>query len=87
MSYVLATFTLWIALQFAGVWLSLPGWAWWLAACAGGLGLKLALDGTTEWYLGIGLGSAAVFLNLLSDLALVATDSAKVAVLRNSRGR
>jgi hypothetical protein len=87
MDLVLATFTLWLAMQVAGVWLSLPGWAWWLLAAIAGFGLKLALDGWSRSWLGLGLGGAAVFLTALSDLILVATDSVKVAVLRNSRGR
>lgn len=87
MSYVLATFTLWLTLQVAGVWLSLPGWAWWLASATAGVAIKLALDGWSNCWLGVGLGGAAVFLNLLSDLILVATDVSKLAAFRNSRGR
>jgi hypothetical protein len=74
-------------MQVAGVWLSLPGWAWWLCAAIAGFGLKLALDGWSESWLGLGLGGAAVFLMAISDLILVATDCCKVTVLRNPRGR
>lgn len=87
MSYVLAALTIWIAMQVAGVWLTLPGWVWWLAASAAGVGAKLALDGWDDCWLGIGLGGAAVFLGAVSDLILVATDVSKLAAFRNSRGR
>jgi hypothetical protein len=52
-----------------------------------GVGIKLALDGWSDCWLGVGVGGAAVFLMAISDLLLVATDSLKVSVLRNSRGR
>jgi len=86
-SYVLATFALWIALQLGHNWLSLPQWAWWLLACGGGIGMKLALDGWTNSWLGVGLGGTAIFLGTISDLILLATDWLKVSVLRSPRGR
>lgn len=87
MSYLLAVLTIWLLWQFADHWLVFSRWVWLLAAAVLGVGAKLALDGWDRWYLGMGLGGAAVVLYALTDLILVVTDLAKVAVLRNPRSR
>lgn len=85
-SYLLAVLAIWLIWQIADHWLAFPKWVWYCVAAALGVGAKLLLDGWDQWYLGIGLGGAVVLLFALSDLILVTTDLAKVAVLR-PRGR
>ena len=38
-----------------------------------------------DWWLGVGVAGAAALLFLFTDLILVATDAAKVTVLRKTR--
>ena len=85
MTHLLGIFAVWILWTLALVWLTAPQWAWYLIAIGLGLGFELLVEPST-WYLGVGIGGGAAFVMLLTDLMLVTTDSARVAVLR-SRGR
>lgn len=84
-SYILAVFAMWLMWTLAEVWVLFPKWVWYLAMAGLGVGAQLLIE-ADEWYLGIGLGGATVFLYSLADLVLLATDWVKVGVLRN-RGR
>jgi hypothetical protein len=79
----LAVFTLWLAWEAAEIWLVAKPWMWYLLLAVAGLVIEWRLD--HRWWLGIGLAGAAVLLKKISDLILVATDAAKVMVLRNSQ--
>lgn len=80
---VLAVWILWtIAVHF----LEAPDWLWRTIAIAAGVAWECALN-PSWWWLGVGVGGGAAILMLLSDLVLVATDSARVHVLRNTRGK
>lgn len=81
---VLGVFAVWLALTLADIWIVAPRWTWYLSAAVAGVAWESAED-LSRWWWGIGVGGAATFLGLLADLVLVATDQAKVAVLRNSR--
>lgn len=85
MDQLLAVFALWLVWTIAEVWLLFPKWVWYVSMAALGVGAQLLIE-SEEWYLGIGLGGAAVFVYALADLVLLATDACKVGVLRN-RGR
>jgi hypothetical protein len=49
-----------------------------------GIGAEVLID-RSDWWLGVGSAGGAAFLILLGDLVLVATDAAKVTVLRGGR--
>ena len=87
MSYLLAVFAIWTMWQVADYWVVFPPWVWPAVTAVLGVGAKVLLDGWHDWYLGIGLGGLVLFVNLLANLILLATDGLKSAVLRNSRGR
>ena len=85
MEQIFGVFAVWLAWQVAEPWVAAPKWAWYLSAAVVGIGWQLLADTWTRWYLGIGIGGAAAVLVLVADLLLVATDSAKVNVLRRNR--
>jgi hypothetical protein len=82
--HVLGIFAVWL------VWLGLerliemPRLAWYALAVALGCGWELLVE-PKNWWLGTGIGGGAALLFLLTDLILVATDAAKVSVLRKTR--
>jgi hypothetical protein len=78
---VLAVWIVWISLEQA---VEMPRLAWYALAAALGIGWELLVE-PKYWWLGIGVGGAAALLFLLTDLILVATDAAKVSVLRRTR--
>jgi hypothetical protein len=81
---VLGVFAVWLSVTLATFWVITPRWAWYLIAALLGCGWELLVDPST-WWLGVGVGGGAMFLMALTDLIMVATDSAKVTVLRQSR--
>jgi hypothetical protein len=81
---LLGVFAVWLALTAGAIFFTAPRWAWYLTAVILGCGWEL-LEDSSSWWLGLGVGGAAVFLTFLVDLMMVATDSAKVTVLRQSR--
>ena len=84
MVHVLGVFAVWL------VWLGLehvveaPRLAWYGLAATLGIGWELLVD-PSYWWWGAGVGGAATLLFLVTDLILVATDAAKVNVLRKTR--
>ena len=78
---VLAVWIVWTSLEQA---IEMPRIAWYGLAVVLGCGWELLVE-PREWWLGIGIGGAAAVLFLLTDLILVATDAAKVSVLRKTR--
>jgi hypothetical protein len=83
----LGIFALWLAWQVADVFVEFSQpWVWWVILAVAGVGYQCAFLNLSFWWMGLGVGGAAVFLGLLTDLMLVASDAAKVHVLRNSRG-
>jgi hypothetical protein len=81
--HLLAVFGLWLVWSVADVWLTAPRWAWYLALAAVSFPIEWRIG--DHWWLGPGLAGATAVLMLVTDLLSVATDSAKVAVLRNAR--
>ena len=81
--HLLAIFGLWLAWTLADVWLTAPRWAWYLALT--GLGCLIEWRIGDHWWLGVGLAGATVVLMLVTEFLTVATDRAKVTVLRNAR--
>jgi hypothetical protein len=83
---LLGVFAVWLTWTLAVLFITAPQWAWYLTAVALGIGWELLVNPST-WWLGLGVGGAAAFLVVLTDLFLVLTDWTKVTVLRQSRSR
>jgi hypothetical protein len=81
---LLGVFAVWLVWMLAILFITAPQWMWYLTAVVLGCGWELLVDPST-WWLGLGVGGAAAFLVLLTDLFMVLTDSAKVTVLRQGR--
>ena len=82
----LGILAVWILWTLAEHFIEAPRWIWLLAAIVAGVVWEVALN-PSWWWLGLGVGGGAALLALLADLILVATDAAKVHVLRNSRSK
>lgn len=78
---ILAVWLVWLAVEQM---FEMPKIAWYGMAAALGCGWQLLVD-WDKWWLGLGVGGGATLLFLLTDLILVATDAAKVTVLRKTR--
>lgn len=84
MEQVLGMLAIWILWSVAAHFITAPQWGWFSGAVVAGIAWELLVEPST-WWLGFGVGGGAAFLMLLTDLIMVATDSAKVSVLRNRR--
>jgi hypothetical protein len=80
MDTLLAVFAVWILWTILGMLVTTPEWFPWTVGIALGICLQLLLD-IDRWYLGIGIGGAAGFLVLVSDLLLVTADAVRAGVL------
>ena len=80
MNVALAIFAVWILWTVLGMLFSTPEWFPWALGIVLGIGLQLLLD-IDRWYLGVGIGGAAGFLVLVSDLLLVTADAVRAGVL------
>jgi len=80
MNVALAIFAVWILWTVLGMFFSTPEWFPWALGIVLGIGLQLLLD-IDRWYLGVGIGGAAGFLVLVSDLLLVTADAVRAGVL------
>lgn len=79
--HALAVAALWLAWEVAEIWVQGPPWAWYLVLAVVGCVIEWQVG--DHWWLGVGLAGTAVLVKRLWDLVLVATDVAKVSVLRN----
>jgi hypothetical protein len=84
MDHLLGVLAVWLVWTSLDMWLEAPRIAWYALAVVLGCGWELLVE-PRHWWLGIGVGGGAVLLFLLTDLILVATDAAKVSVLRKTR--
>ena len=84
MEYLIGALAVFWILNLAEMGLQAPEWAWKLLSTVLGLGAALLVD-VDRWYWGFGIAGLTALLQLLADLALVACDWARVAVLRNTR--
>lgn len=80
MDHLLAVFAVWILWTTLGITFATPAWFPYLLGITLGTGLQVLID-PSDWYLGIGIGGAAGFLVLVSDLFLVTADSVRAGVL------
>jgi len=80
MSYLLAAFAVWILWTTLGVIFTTPAWFQYALGMTLGTGFALLIE-PSDWYLGIGIGGAAGFLVLVSDLLLVTADAVRAGVL------
>ena len=81
--HLLAALALFFVWKVADHFIEAPIWAWWIALAGGGITMAVLLD--DRWWLGLGLVGAAQLLMAFSDLLTVASDLAKVSVLRAGR--
>ena len=77
---VLAVFAVWILWTILGMVFSTPEWFPYAFGIVLGIGFQLLLD-MDRWYLGIGIGGAAGFLVLVSNVLLVTADAVRAGVL------
>ena len=80
MSQLLAVFAVWILWTIQGIVITTPEWFPYALAVVAGVGLELLID-PSRWYLGIGIGGAAGFLVLISNVLLVVADAIRAGVL------
>jgi len=76
----LAVFAVWILWTVLGMILTTPEWFPYALGIVLGTGFQLLID-ADQWYLGIGIGGAAGFLVLVSDVLLVTADAIRSGVL------
>lgn len=79
-------FAVWAIWSAIAAYLDASEWVWRLLPLALGVGGQCLLD-AHRWWLGLGLGGAAVLLMRIGDLLLVTADWVKVAVLRSQKTR
>jgi len=77
---LLAVFAVWILWTILGMLVTTPEWFPYVFGIALGICLQLLID-IDRWYLGIGIGGAAGFLVLVSDVLLVTADAVRSGVL------
>ena len=77
---LLAVFAVWILWTVLGMTLQTPEWFPYAFGVVLGVGMQLLID-PSEWYLGVGIGGAAGFLVLVSDVLLVTADAIRSGVL------
>jgi hypothetical protein len=80
MNYLLAIFAVWILWTFLETLVTTPMWFTYSAAILLGTGFALLIE-PDDWYLGIGIGGAAGFLVLVSDVLLVTADAIRAGIL------
>jgi hypothetical protein len=84
--YALGVTSVWLAVVLAENWIEVPSWAW--RAIAGVLGVGwICLYDPSHWWLGVGIGGAAVVLAMATDLLMVLTDWVRVQVLNRTGPR
>jgi hypothetical protein len=81
---LLGILAVWFAWTLAVYVITAPQWAWYLGVLGASIAWELLVEPST-WWLGIGVAGGAAVLMLVTDWILVATDSAKVTVLRQRR--
>ena len=84
MAHVLIVFGVWALWLLASLFFQASEWVWVVGALAAGVGGQCLLD-YHRWWLGVGIGGAAIFLMRLADLLLVVTDWVRFAVLRSQQ--
>ena len=77
---LLAVFAVWILWTMLVMVFTTPEWFPYAFGLAVGLGLQALIE-PSEWYLGLGIGGAAAFLVLVSDVLLVTADAIRSGVL------
>ena len=80
MEHLLAALAVWILWTILGMVFTTPEWFPYALGIALGLGFQLLID-PGDWYLGVGIGGAAGFLVLISDVLLVTADAIRSGVL------
>jgi len=84
MEYLLgafAVFWIWTVVQSR---VEAPEWAWWILITVLSVGAQLLIE-PSDWFWGVGIAGLAFLIRRADDLLLLASDSAKVSVLRNTR--
>ena len=84
MEYLLGALAVFWILAVVQRWVDAPEWVWWLAITVLSVGAQLLID-PSEWFWGVGIAGLSHLIRRLDDLVLLASDSAKVSVLRNTR--
>lgn len=79
-------FGVWALWSLATLFWAASPWVWGIVPLALGVAGQCLID-YHHWWLGLGLGGAALFLMRLADLLLVTTDWIRVLVLRAQRTR
>ena len=77
---LLAVFAVWILWTILGMVITTPEWFPYALGIVLGIGFQLLIE-PSDWYLGIGIGGAAGFLVLVSDVLLVTADAVRSGVL------
>jgi hypothetical protein len=85
LALTLGVFAIWLLWQIAQVFWTADSWLWWAILIVAGVSYQCAFRNPSFWWMGVGIGGAAAFLGLLTDLIIVASDAARVHVLRSSR--
>jgi hypothetical protein len=83
---VVVVFGVWALWSLIAAFWEASPWVWIVVPLALGVVGQVLID-YDRWWLGIGLGGAALFLMRLADLLLVTTDWIRVLVLRAQRTR
>jgi hypothetical protein len=81
---VVVVFGVWALWSLLTLFVEASPWVWVVVPLVLGV-IGQALVDYEQWWLGIGLGGAAIFVMRLADLLLVTTDWIRVHVLRAQR--
>lgn len=84
--WILGVFAIWLVVVITESWIETPPWAWRITIGLLGIGWQCLID-ASHWWLGVGIGGAAVALSLVTDLLLVLTDWVRVQVLNRTGPR
>ena len=83
---VIVVFGVWALWSLIALFWEASPWVWITVPLVLGVVGQVLID-YDRWWLGVGLGGAAMFLMRLADLLLVTGDLARVHVLRAQRTR
>jgi len=84
MEQLLAIFAVWAIWSLVATLFEGSEWVWIVLPLTLGLAAQ-CLIAYHDWWLGLGIGGAAILVMRVADLLLVATDWVRVNVLRNQR--
>lgn len=85
MVYLFGALAVFYVLSIAENYLELPRWAWQVSTLVLSVGVWLLIDDGSDWWMPLAVAGMVVLAKATEALLLVASDRARVEVLRGTR--